>query len=96
MTVSDLKDLIQKSDSESVWIMTPQGNNAQVHEPSHKIAVDLDLDCAEDSDYLVAIKDKATGNVCLRATKDKAIDVLTGVCGSYSEGVVLEGNIHTV
>lgn len=94
MTVSDLKDVIQKSDSESVWIMTPQGNNAQVHEPLHKIAVGLDLDGAENSDYLVAIKGKTTGNVFLRATKDKAMDELMAVYDSNSYGVVLEGNIY--
>lgn len=96
MTVSSLKDIIQESTSTSVWIMTPQGNNAQISEPSHKIAVDLDLDGAENSDYLIAIKDRATGNVCLRATKDKAKDESIDVFGSYPDGIVLEGNIYTV
>ena len=96
MTLSDLKNLMQNSISSAVWIMTPNGNHAQISGSSYKIAVELDYDGAKDDDYLVAIKDRTSGNVCLRATKNKSMDKAVAIFGSYPDGIVLQGNIHTV
>ena len=94
MTISDFKVIMQNTESTSVWLMTPSGNNCAVDENSYQIAIDLDLDLHEDGEFIFATRDNKTGVIKLSATRDVSMGNALTWEGSYEEGVVFEGRIY--
>ena len=93
MTISDFEEIIQNTESTSVWLITPSGNNCLVDKNSYQIAIDLDFNLHEDDEFIFATRDDKTGAIKVSATRDKSMSNALTLEGSYEEGIVLEGRI---
>ena len=94
MTISDFKKIMQNTESTSVWLTTPSGNNFSVDKNSYQIAIDLDFAPHEGSEFIFATRDNKTEVIKLSATRDKSMSNALTFFGSYEDGIVLEGEIH--